>query len=70
MTATRKKRDFPRKLCLVCNRPFEWRKKWAKVWEEVKYCSDACRKNRNRITEKDCSCDNTACSVRMPISHK
>jgi hypothetical protein len=24
-------------------RPFAWRKKWAKVWDEVKYCSERCR---------------------------
>ena len=35
------KRDLPVKVCLACNRPFVWRKKWAKVWDEVKYCSDA-----------------------------
>jgi hypothetical protein len=38
------------KICLVCKRPFTWRKKWESVWEEVKYCSDQCRtkkKNKN-----------------------
>ena len=38
-----KKRDLPTKICWVCQRPFAWRRKWAKVWDEVKYCSDACR---------------------------
>ncbi|MBL8187071.1 MAG: DUF2256 domain-containing protein [Acidobacteria bacterium] len=38
-----KKRDLPTKICLVCQRPFAWRRKWARVWDEVKYCSDACR---------------------------
>ena len=23
-----------------------WRKKWAKNWDEVKYCSDACRRGK------------------------
>jgi len=23
-----------------------WRKKWAKVWQEVKYCSERCRRHR------------------------
>jgi hypothetical protein len=36
----RKKSDLPSKLCVVCARPFVWRKKWAKVWDEVRYCSD------------------------------
>jgi hypothetical protein len=38
-----RKADLPRKTCPVCGRPFTWRKKWAAVWDEVKYCSDACR---------------------------
>ena len=36
--------DPARKICARCARPFRWRKKWARVWEEVRYCSDACRK--------------------------
>lgn len=40
------KSNLPTKICLTCNRPFVWRKKWAKVWDEVKYCSDACRAKR------------------------
>jgi len=40
-----KKIFLPEKICLVCQRPFTWRKKWERVWDEVKYCSDACRKN-------------------------
>ncbi|MFY8066059.1 MAG: DUF2256 domain-containing protein [Flavobacterium sp.] len=42
-----KKQNLPNKNCLVCNRPFSWRKKWEKVWDEVKYCSDRCRENKN-----------------------
>lgn len=41
------KTTLPSKVCIVCNRPFTWRKKWAKVWEEVKYCSDRCRHHKN-----------------------
>ncbi|WP_091084996.1 DUF2256 domain-containing protein [Flavobacterium gillisiae] len=41
-----KKQNLPTKNCLVCQRPFSWRKKWEKVWDEVKYCSDKCRTNR------------------------
>jgi hypothetical protein len=37
------KRDLPQKICATCGRPFTWRKAWAKVWEEVRYCSDRCR---------------------------
>jgi len=41
-----KKQDLLSKTCVVCNRPFTWRKKWEKVWDEVKYCSDKCRQNK------------------------
>jgi hypothetical protein len=34
---------LPSKPCVTCGRPFAWRKKWARVWDEVKYCSDRCR---------------------------
>ncbi|MBE7178892.1 MAG: DUF2256 domain-containing protein [Mucilaginibacter polytrichastri] len=40
----RKKQDLPTKVCPVCNRPFSWRKKWERSWEQVVYCSDACRR--------------------------
>jgi hypothetical protein len=42
----RKKADLPTKICAACGRPFAWRKKWAKVWDEVRYCSDRCRGER------------------------
>ncbi|NBT89492.1 MAG: DUF2256 domain-containing protein [Verrucomicrobia bacterium] len=38
------KRDLPSKTCVRCGRPFTWRKKWARDWENVKFCSDACRR--------------------------
>jgi hypothetical protein len=41
-----RKSDLPEKPCAACGRPFAWRKKWAKVWDEVKYCSDRCRSER------------------------
>ena len=37
------KRDLPSKPCVACGRPFTWRKKWARDWEQVRYCSDRCR---------------------------
>jgi hypothetical protein len=36
------KKDLPAKTCVACGRPFVWRKKWERVWSEVKYCSDKC----------------------------
>ena len=38
------KADLPAKLCVACGRPFTWRKKWARDWEQVRFCSDRCRK--------------------------
>lgn len=35
------------KQCVSCGRPFQWRKKWEKVWTEVKYCSDRCRNSKS-----------------------
>lgn len=36
--------DLAVKSCVVCGRTITWRKKWARSWDEVRYCSDACRK--------------------------
>nr|WP_235292510.1 DUF2256 domain-containing protein [Portibacter lacus] len=36
------------KVCAVCGRDFEWRKKWKTVWNEVKYCSKRCRGEKNK----------------------
>ncbi|MEI6155910.1 MAG: DUF2256 domain-containing protein [bacterium] len=38
--------ERPEKICVVCGRPFQWRKRWERVWDEVKFCSDACRRRR------------------------
>jgi hypothetical protein len=40
------KAALPSKPCLACGRPMSWRKRWAANWEEVKYCSDACRRGK------------------------
>lgn len=31
------------KPCARCGRTIEYRKKWARNWDEIKYCSDKCR---------------------------
>ncbi|QWE00066.1 DUF2256 domain-containing protein [Polynucleobacter sp. JS-Mosq-20-D10] len=38
---------LPSKLCVTCGKEMTWRKSWAKNWESVKYCSDACRANKS-----------------------
>ncbi|MBM3161488.1 MAG: DUF2256 domain-containing protein [Bacteroidetes bacterium] len=35
------------KACASCKKEFSWRKKWEKNWNDVKYCSDRCRKNKH-----------------------
>ncbi len=45
-----KKADLPTKVCVVCGRPFAWRKAWAKDWDAVIYCSDRCRAEKGRVT--------------------
>jgi len=41
-----KKPHLPTKICVTCEKPFAWRKKWEKNWETVKYCSEKCRRNK------------------------
>lgn len=40
------KADLPSKPCAACGRPFTWRKKWERCWNEVRFCSDRCRRER------------------------
>ena len=42
--------DVPTKTCAVCGRAITWRKKWARDWAEVKYCSDGCRRRAKGTT--------------------
>ena len=46
MGRMRRKGDLPEKICATCGRPFAWRHKWAENWDEVRYCSERCRRNR------------------------
>ncbi len=43
-----KKQHLPSKICVQCKRPFNWRKKWERVWDEVKYCSERCRREAKK----------------------
>ena len=40
------KASLPAKPCVACGRPMSWRKAWARNWDEVKFCSEACRRRR------------------------
>ncbi len=37
------KAELPTKPCAACGRPFAWRKKWERDWDNVRFCSDRCR---------------------------
>lgn len=39
------------RICASCGRRIEWRAKWARDWDAVRYCSDACR--RHGVTAED-----------------
>ena len=50
--APTRNRDFagnksylPSKPCAVCGRTMTWRKAWARTWDDVKYCSERCRRH-------------------------
>jgi hypothetical protein len=50
-----KMKDFKKdtKICSSCGRMIEYRKKWEKNWPEIKYCSDECRRNKNKFDYRD-----------------
>lgn len=39
------------KVCQSCGRVMHWRKSWARNWDEVRYCSDSCR--RRKVSDLD-----------------
>ena len=47
MAKMRRKADLPTKVCAKCGLIFAWRKKWARDWDEVRYCSERCRRNKS-----------------------
>ncbi|MGL4758245.1 MAG: DUF2256 domain-containing protein [Patescibacteria group bacterium] len=42
------KMNLRTKNCVVCDKPFQFRKKWEDCWDEVKYCSNKCRSLRSQ----------------------
>jgi len=46
MASKGNKSSLPSKPCQACGRPMAWRKAWARNWDEVKYCSDRCRRDK------------------------
>jgi len=50
-TAFRNPNNLPVKTCVVCQRPFTWRKKWERDWDSITTCSKRCngaRKQQDR----------------------
>ena len=44
--------DRAPKICVACGRTVEWRKKWERNWESVRYCSSACRQRGVRTVDQ------------------
>ncbi|WP_180978320.1 DUF2256 domain-containing protein [Halomonas urumqiensis] len=51
-----RKADLPTKPCILCGRPFSWRKKWARCWEAVRFCSERCRRESKRQARRAHRC--------------
>lgn len=45
--------NLPVKDCVVCGRPFTWRKKWEKCWDEITTCSNRCKTERKSRKSTD-----------------
>ena len=40
------------KSCAACGRTIDWRAAWARHWDDVRYCSDACRRRKVRPVDE------------------
>ena len=47
------KLNLPNKRCAACGRLMTWRKSWAKNWENVKYCSEKCRRAGGKSSDRN-----------------
>ncbi|MFC6285994.1 DUF3253 domain-containing protein [Nocardioides sp. GCM10027113] len=39
-------------MCASCGREILWRKKWERDWDQVRYCSTACRRHGVTATDR------------------
>ncbi|MAI70632.1 MAG: DUF2256 domain-containing protein [Rhodopirellula sp.] len=53
MLAKNNRTDLPTKTCKVCGRAFSWRRKWQRCWNEVKHCSERCRRQGTAGSKKN-----------------
>jgi hypothetical protein len=44
---------LPTKSCVGCGRTMTWRKAWARTWDEVRWCSEACRRRGRRDVDSE-----------------
>jgi len=65
-----KKENLPSKVCVTCGRPFTWRKKWERVWDEVTTCSKSCNRKRkvNNRESKSRDGDDAASAALLPTA--
>ncbi|WP_076682097.1 DUF2256 domain-containing protein [Microbacterium sp. RU33B] len=40
------KAALPSKTCATCGREMTWRRRWASNWDELRHCSERCRRER------------------------
>ena len=53
MTDVAPKQTLPTKDCAACGRTITWRKKWERSWDDVRWCSDACRRRGVSTTDRE-----------------
>ena len=41
------------RICASCGRVMTWRKRWARSWSQVRYCSAECRRRGVRAVDRD-----------------
>ncbi|MAI34949.1 MAG: DUF2256 domain-containing protein [Planctomycetaceae bacterium TMED240] len=51
--AKNRRTALPTKPCKMCGRAFTWRRKWQRCWDEVKYCSERCRRQGKSASKAD-----------------
>lgn len=51
-TSTMRSMHPAAKTCAVCGRRIEWRKKWERDWDRVRYCSKSCRTSGVTATDR------------------
>lgn len=44
--------ERPSKTCATCGRTITWRKRWERAWDEIRHCSERCRRERPREADR------------------